>query len=266
MSDLQQTADPPQVDKDYWLEPLNQGRAADALKYFSLLDDADVAMRRSLEALKDVQDFCCAKSWQRAQDQLERLEDPADLTDWQQLKEQLALLKESSFLLDRRQVNEALELLYKINNLFLLAEVETQRGTAYIYQKDTVKAEESLSFALERDPRHYRALTNLGNLKLEQGELDAAIEMYEQAIKLNDDFANAHHNLGVAYRQKGEFGKSVRELRKAQRASTRKDVEDSRAAMSRGTRGQGGVKIIRWGFYALIAVAVFLLLRSQGVL
>jgi tetratricopeptide (TPR) repeat protein len=59
------------------------------------------------------------------------------------------------------------------------------------------------------------ALVNAGNLLLEAGDLDGAIARFQTAITLDPDYADAHHNLGVAYKRAGRRSDAVRELRRA---------------------------------------------------
>ncbi|HZY96084.1 MAG TPA: tetratricopeptide repeat protein [Candidatus Cybelea sp.] len=65
------------------------------------------------------------------------------------------------------------------------------------------------------------AVTNLGNLLLENGELDAAISQYEKAIANDAEYAIAYLNLGVAYKRSGRLAEAVRALRHAQRLEER---------------------------------------------
>ena len=88
--------------------------------------------------------------------------------------------------------------------------------------------------------------------------------LYERALALNDTFGNAHHNLGVAYRRKGQVGKSVRALRKAQGASQKQIREEARESLRSGVGG-GLAKYGRWLVYFVVAAALFLLLRSRGL-
>jgi Flp pilus assembly protein TadD len=59
------------------------------------------------------------------------------------------------------------------------------------------------------------ALVNQANRLLEAGQRDAAIAQYELAVRLDPDFPEGHHNLGVAYKQAGRRSDAVRELRRA---------------------------------------------------
>jgi lipoprotein NlpI len=60
------------------------------------------------------------------------------------------------------------------------------------------------------------ALTNLGNLALEAGDIDGAIALYEAALRSDPGYAVACLNLGVAYKRSGRIEEGVRSLRRAQ--------------------------------------------------
>jgi len=167
--------------------------------------------------------------------------------------------------LDTRDPEQALAGLAALDGSWLAAEVLTQRGTAQIYLGELALAQENFARALEVDPQHYRALTNLGNVALEETRVDDAIEFYERAIKLNDLFANAHHNLGVAYRRKGHLSKSVRSLRRAQRVAQRAETSQARESISQWS-GARGSKYVKWIVYAVIGGVLVWFLRNQGII
>ena len=52
----------------------------------------------------------------------------------------------------------------------------------------------------ERGPEESRIEVNRGNTFLVQGDLEAAVRHYERALEIKPDLAEAHHNLGIAYR------------------------------------------------------------------
>lgn len=92
-----------------------------------------------------------------------------------------------------------------------------KRGVARVLCGRREDARADFCAALEAVPRYAPALTNIGNLLLEDGKLDEAIEQLRAAIRADDEYALAHRNLGVAYRRAGRLGDAVRELRRAQR-------------------------------------------------
>lgn len=105
-----------------------------------------------------------------------------------------------------------------------LAAAETDRDRALAHNKhalvaiargDRAGAHVALEAALAAYAACVPAIVNAGNLLLESGDLAAAIERFETAIKLDPDYPEAHHNLGVAFRRLGRRSDAVRELRRA---------------------------------------------------
>lgn len=249
-----------------WQELLAQGRAGEAQAHYRLSEAPSGDTYDALKTLASVQEATREKSYAKALERLQRLETKPDLTDWDALKQNLDVIKDAAENLDKRRDPEAaLTTLEPLNHPLLNAEAETLRGTANVLMNETDTARSHFERAVTLDPKHYRAITNLGNLALEAGQTDEAIQAYERSLKLNESFPNAHHNLGVAYRRKGQINKSVRHLRKAQNATQRQMREEARTTLRSGA-GQSWSKYGRWVLYAVIAVAVFLALRATGTL
>lgn len=243
------------------------GRLSDALSTELASAQPDERVLGLLEGLGELQVFLRAKQYDRANALADRLK-----TDLEPVlpgfKTQTSLLAESGAKLERGEAEAVLALLERVTLPLLSAEADTQRGTAQVYLGDAKTAEAAFRAAAEGDPKHYRALTNLGNVLLEAGRTDEAIELYERAVRLNEGFANAHHNLGVAYRRKGQVSKSVAAIRKAQRVSRQRDRDDARGsvkALAGGLRGRSG-RYLRWVLYGGAAVGLYLLVRSQSAL
>lgn len=249
-----------------WRTCVLEGRLGDALSAELERPRPNDDVMGLLEGLGELQVFLRAKQYDRAEALAKRLE--ADLEPvLPELRAQVSTLTESGAKLERGEADEVLALLGGVTLALLRAEADTQRGTAQVYLGDGT-AEGTFRAAIDADPKHYRALTNLGNVLLEAGRTDEAIELYERAVRLNEGFANAHHNLGVAYRRKGQVSKSVAAIRKAQRVSRQRDRDDARGsvkALAGGLRGRSG-KYLRWVLYGGAAVGLYLLIRSQGAL
>ena len=96
-----------------------------------------------------------------------------------------------------------------------------KRGVARmgLQQRDLARTdfEEALRIVTSYAP----ALTNLGNLLLEEGDLEGAIGRYRSAIDADPDYPIAHLNLSVAYKRLGRRAEAVSELRRAQRLEQR---------------------------------------------
>ncbi len=141
---------------------------------------------------------------------------------------------------------------------FVQAEAWVQKGVEAALAGARESAREAFLKALERDPDHPRARVNLGNLKLEAGEVEAAIADYQAALAIDPDLADAHHNLAAAYKRKGDIDRMVRHLKRAQRLR----LYPPRA----GAPGRGGRPPVyaRLWFWLLLALAAYVLLRGLG--
>ena len=62
------------------------------------------------------------------------------------------------------------------------------------------------------DPINPNLRIALGGLHYALGDYDTAIRVFELAISAKPDHANAHYNLAVAYREKGDIQKSINEM------------------------------------------------------
>ncbi len=101
------------------------------------------------------------------------------------------------------------------------AEALNALGVLHALREEHADARAAFGEALTRDPQHYRALTNLGNLLLEDGDLDGAEAAYRRALELNRDYPGAHHNLAVVLRKRRRVGESIRALKTSQRLAMR---------------------------------------------
>jgi tetratricopeptide (TPR) repeat protein len=93
--------------------------------------------------------------------------------------------------------------------------VHNKRALLELARGDAAAADAALAEALATYAACVPAIVNVANRLLESGDLAAAIERYETAIRLDPDFPEAHHNLGVAYKRAGRRSDAVRELRRA---------------------------------------------------
>ena len=76
--------------------------------------------------------------------------------------------------------------------------------------------------ALTCDERCAPALVNIGNLLLEDGDVRDAVDYYRAALRYDETYALAQHNLGVALKALGQRGAAVRALRTAARLEGRR--------------------------------------------
>ena len=67
----------------------------------------------------------------------------------------------------------------------------------------------STSAGLEVRPSDPAFHNNLGNVLRDQSQLTAAVAQYQEAVRLNPDFAPAHNNLGNVLKDQGELDEAV---------------------------------------------------------
>ncbi len=68
---------------------------------------------------------------------------------------------------------------------------------------------------IAKNPTCWMAYNNLGVVQFEKGDLDDAIEKYEQSLRLNPDYAEVRYNLGSALLQKGKIDDAIAQCQKA---------------------------------------------------
>jgi tetratricopeptide (TPR) repeat protein len=83
------------------------------------------------------------------------------------------------------------------------AEVWYLRANVHYRQKQYELALADLRRALERDPKHYRALEDLGLVLEALGTKTEALEAYRQALKINPFLGNAHQAVEFLSREVG---------------------------------------------------------------
>ncbi|HEY0615539.1 MAG TPA: tetratricopeptide repeat protein [Candidatus Elarobacter sp.] len=102
-----------------------------------------------------------------------------------------------------------------------IGNIANKRAVLAIRRGDRARAIAELVAALEADARCAAAITTIGNLLLEDRALDEAIAHYEYAMLVDEGYAPAYHNLGVALHRSGRRSEAVRMLRKATRLESR---------------------------------------------
>ncbi|MCH6545244.1 MAG: tetratricopeptide repeat protein [Deltaproteobacteria bacterium] len=68
--------------------------------------------------------------------------------------------------------------------------------------------------AAEIDPSGTDIINNLGSIFLQQGKLEEAIEQYQRAVKINPTDDYAHYNLGKILAKRGEYERAAEHLRR----------------------------------------------------
>ncbi len=101
------------------------------------------------------------------------------------------------------------------------AAIANKRGVAFVRLERRAEAELAFEDALGIVSNYPPALVNLGNLRLESGDLEGAVLRFQQAVASDENYGPAHHNLGVAYKRMGRTADAVRELKRGQRLEGR---------------------------------------------
>jgi len=189
-----------------WREALAAGRVEEALALASLSGEGP---RQALEALEGV---LLSVRLRRYQDALQTLEKRAALL--QQVVDVAALRKD----LEQLQQERFEDLL---EHPLLSAEAWLQKGILAVAQGDLREARDDFAEAARRDPRHWRAWTNLGNAELELGNLEAAEAAYQEAAKRNENYPEAFQGMAALAKRRGDIGRMVALLKKAQKLRMR---------------------------------------------
>lgn len=101
------------------------------------------------------------------------------------------------------------------------ARIHNKRGVAYIQLGRREEALRDFIEALAIDAGFAPAITNVGNMLFEDGDVEEAIVHYEAAVRADENYPLAHLNLGIAYRRAGRRAAAVREMRLANRLEGR---------------------------------------------
>jgi tetratricopeptide (TPR) repeat protein len=96
-----------------------------------------------------------------------------------------------------------------------------KRGVARIGLARRDDARADFTAALECRPHYAPALSNLGNLLLDEGRIEEAVRHYDAAIAADPHYAVAYANLAAAHRRAGRYQEAVRALRRAHRLASR---------------------------------------------
>jgi len=96
-----------------------------------------------------------------------------------------------------------------------------KRGVARIELNRRDEARTDFVSALQCVQRYAPALTNVGNLLLEEDRVDDAVAYYCRAIEADGEYAAAYVNLATAYKRAGRFDEAVRALRTGLRLAGR---------------------------------------------
>jgi len=107
-------------------------------------------------------------------------------------------------------------------------DLDALRGMGNIYYdfEEHPKAIEYYKRYLAQKPDDAEVRTDLGTMYLYSNNFDQAVAEYQTVIAKDPGFFQAYFNLGVAYNEKGEKGKSLEALNKAKSLTTDQTVRD----------------------------------------
>jgi Tfp pilus assembly protein PilF len=106
---------------------------------------------------------------------------------------------------------------YRARRAARLARAESlnSQGVAYMQQGDLEVAEDLFEQAIELDARYATAYHNLGMAYYVQGDLSQAAQQFRSAIDLDPAYASPHYALGRVYDERGQANEALDELRQA---------------------------------------------------
>jgi tetratricopeptide (TPR) repeat protein len=90
-----------------------------------------------------------------------------------------------------------------------LATAYNNRGVAYRRKANYGQAIDDFNEALRLEPDYASAFNNRGVAYRNMGDLDRAVADYDQAIRLKPDYLAAYYNRGLALADKREYGKAI---------------------------------------------------------
>jgi tetratricopeptide (TPR) repeat protein len=165
----------------------------------------------------------------------------------------------------RNGENKVRAALARATHALTKGEAENQLGVLAAIVENRDAARGHFQAALSHDPRHYRAMTNLGNLELELGHFAQAEARYREVIRLNPDYSVVYNNLAAAMKKQGKRNEAVTLLKKAQSLSVRElrgDTKGTAVGRQKNPVGDWLAKpSSRWILAGAILVVVFLISR-----
>jgi tetratricopeptide (TPR) repeat protein len=81
-------------------------------------------------------------------------------------------------------------------------------GSCFVMLRQWTDAEPCFQYVLSRDERNPVALNNLGVIRMADCKLAEAQTLFERALEVKDDYAEAHSNLAAALQDQGRFNEA----------------------------------------------------------
>lgn len=109
--------------------------------------------------------------------------------------------------------NKVKELGLEIDGILTARTIELCRaGETYLSRRRYVDAEILFWQALRIDPAYVPALIDMGSVRAEQGNLEAAVQYYNKALAIDPLNAAAHGNLSTLYKMQGRDAEARNEM------------------------------------------------------
>jgi hypothetical protein len=92
---------------------------------------------------------------------------------------------------------------------------------SFSYARVFVGLETLWSYTVQRSPEVWLAHNNLGYILAQSGRLPEATEQFEEALRLNPNYAEAHNNLGFIFEHTGRKPEAIDQYKEALRSDPR---------------------------------------------
>lgn len=185
----------------------NLGRYEEAVKcYDKALSINEILSNLDSEDQEEITDF----------DGTDTKKDHVDINEI--FEKGAALFKEQRFEEGFEYIDEAVtknpkqELDYKIGALMSLRERKSPDIISLEQKEIPKEAKMNLDYydkVLSDNPANERAWNNKGNVLMKLGDIDGALECFNKAIQIKEEYVNARIGKGVALRKKGDWGKAI---------------------------------------------------------
>ena len=93
--------------------------------------------------------------------------------------------------------------------------VHTNLAQAYDQFNDPRKAATHHQIAYDLAPDIHDTITNLAIVRSLDGDDDAALDLFDEAIRIQPNYADAHYSRGNLFRRRGELDRSIADYRRA---------------------------------------------------
>jgi tetratricopeptide (TPR) repeat protein len=103
---------------------------------------------------------------------------------------------------------EALEATYRGMSAMTRANNHFRRGVKLYMEGKLLEARAAFEASLGFNPRNAVALSNLGYISYDLGQLDEAFVEQQRALAVDPSYANAHYGLALIYRDHDEYAKA----------------------------------------------------------